>query len=54
MERGVLFAVLSVVTAFAFAASVLWVAEEVLHRRKAALAAQGEKLNVSNLVLWRR
>ena len=53
MERGVLFAVLSVVTAFAFAASVLWVAEEVLHRRKAALAAQGEKLNVSNLVLWR-
>ena len=53
MERGVLFAVLSVVTAFVFAASVLWVAEEVLHRRKAALAAQGEKLNVSNLVLWR-
>ena len=53
MERGVLFAVLSVVTAFVFAASVFWVAGEVLHRRKAVLAAQGEKLSVSNLVLWR-
>ena len=53
MERGVLFAVLSVVTAFVFAASVFLVAGEVLHRRKAALAAQGEKLSVSNLVLWR-
>ena len=40
-------------TAFAFAASVFWVAGEVLHRRKAVLAAQGEKLSVSNLVLWR-
>ena len=48
-----LFAVLSVVTAFVFAASVFWVAGEVLHRRKAVLAAQGEKLSVSNLVLWR-
>ncbi len=48
MERGVLFAVLSVVTAFVFAASVFWVAGEVLHRRKAVL-----KLSVSNLVLWR-
>ena len=53
MERGVLFAVLSVVTAFTFVVSVFWVMGEVLHRRKAALAAQGEKLNVSNLVLWR-
>jgi len=53
MERGVLFAVLSVVTAFVFAASVFWVAGEVLHRRKAVLAAQGEKLSVSSLVLWR-
>ena len=49
MERGVLFAVLSVVTAFVFAASVLWVAEEVLHRRKAALAAQGEKRSHRNV-----
>ena len=53
MERGVLFAVLSVVTAFAFVVSVFWVIGEMLHRRKAALAAQGEKLSVSNLVLWR-
>ena len=53
MERSLLFAVLSVLTAFVFAALVFWVAGAVLRRRKAALAAQGEKLSVSNLALWR-
>ena len=53
MERSLLFAVLSVLTAFVFAAWVFWVAGAVLRRRKAALAAQGEKLSVSNLALWR-
>ena len=53
MERSVLLAVLSVLTAFAFAVLAYWVVEAALHRRKMALAAQGEKLNVSSLALWR-